>query len=184
MRNGNAPEYLKKNRGADRLQIVSIALHLRIVLSFARTQCYEVAQGLHYMHSRDVVHGNLLPVSATFESISCFSVSLPGDVYYVEACILISEKGSAIISGFLFTHPSPAPSSRNTDVKSFDWTDIESFPAHTKYRRTTKGSDIRCLGALFSQACNNCVKCSLLVHLNFLYGNSFWAGNGSRDPDL
>ena len=58
MSGGNLPEYIKKNSDVDRLELVG-APRLRLSHAYSSYQLSDVARGLCYLHSCNVVHGDL-----------------------------------------------------------------------------------------------------------------------------
>ncbi|KAF8314957.1 kinase-like protein [Clavulina sp. PMI_390] len=111
MKNGNVIEYLVKNPETDRLQI-----------------CFDVAQGLQYIHSRNLVHGNIGVLST-----------------------LITDRGTAVVSGFLFSHRSQDPLLTPGARSGLDWSDIEELPSSLVYRESSKSVDIDSFGVLMHE---------------------------------
>ena len=64
MENGEITEYVRKNPDVDRVDLVSGFVSI-ITTSFERqiSQLWDVADGLHYLHSCNVIHGSLKGVS-------------------------------------------------------------------------------------------------------------------------
>ena len=62
MSGGDLPEYLEQNPDADRLQLVR-ALPTVFITLLLRYQLSDVAEGLCYLHSCNVIHGDLKGVS-------------------------------------------------------------------------------------------------------------------------
>jgi len=58
MPGGELQEYIRSNPNADRLRLVGVP---PVVLShtYSRYQLFGVANGLHYIHSRNVIHGGI-----------------------------------------------------------------------------------------------------------------------------
>ena len=63
--NGNITQYLESNPNASRPELVSARLHLVLRSSFPdpRLKLLQVAKGLQYLHSLNIVHGGLKAVS-------------------------------------------------------------------------------------------------------------------------
>lgn len=67
MDNGNAMVYIQKHPTCDRLTIVcSIQTSLMHFLTRAPCQMYHVSLGLVYLHSQNIVHGDLKAVLRLF----------------------------------------------------------------------------------------------------------------------
>jgi len=58
MPGGDLLEYIKDHPSADRLHLVGAYCFLRSNAD-SRSQLLDVAEGLHFLHSRNVVHGDL-----------------------------------------------------------------------------------------------------------------------------
>ena len=67
MPGGDLPEYIKKNSDADRLGLVGVPLSC---VSHAHFHCQlsDITEGLCYLHSCNVIHGDLKGVSGYSES--------------------------------------------------------------------------------------------------------------------
>ena len=75
MENGEIAEYVRKNPDVDRVDLVSGFVSI-IIISFERQilQLWDVADGLHYLHSCNVIHGSLKGVSNLVLYSQLFSV--------------------------------------------------------------------------------------------------------------
>ena len=69
MSGGDLPGYIEKNPNADRLKLVGIPL-IVISLCLPHYQLSDVAKGLCYLHSCNVVHGDLKGVCGRSNPIS------------------------------------------------------------------------------------------------------------------
>lgn len=69
MSGGDLPQYIRDNPGADRLRLVSVSCILYVPCSL-RLQLSEVANGLSYLHSCNVIHGDLKGVRASSNPLS------------------------------------------------------------------------------------------------------------------
>ena len=58
MPNGDLTEYIEKHPNTDRLALVSVSLVSRMVRLLSH-KLRDVTDGLYYLHSRNVVHGDL-----------------------------------------------------------------------------------------------------------------------------
>ena len=76
MSGGDLPDYIKKNPDADRLGLVGVPPVAIAPGSLPRCQISDIARGLCYLHSCNVVHGDLKGVRG---SEFCFATVLrPG----------------------------------------------------------------------------------------------------------
>jgi serine/threonine protein kinase len=66
---GHLPGYIKKNSDADRLGLVRV-LSLCLFRAYSRCQLSDVAKGLYYLHSCNVIHGDLKGVRGRSKSRS------------------------------------------------------------------------------------------------------------------
>ncbi|KAF8322279.1 kinase-like protein [Clavulina sp. PMI_390] len=132
MRNGNIMDYLERNPSADRLHMVRVTPHSGTgsdSLTFPFSQAWEISQGLAYLHTSGVIHGNLN-----------------------QNAILVSEKGSAVISGFIFALPTEPEISSRGSIGIFDWSDVDpGTELHGYHPFARKTMDIRFLGSLLSR---------------------------------
>ncbi|KDN40405.1 hypothetical protein RSAG8_08168, partial [Rhizoctonia solani AG-8 WAC10335] len=125
MENGDLHNYLLKNPGADRYQLVR-ALNTAAFLALTTSQCIDVASGLDYMHSQSTVHGDLKAAN-----------------------VLVSSDGIARLSDFDFSVMSNVTSlvftaSSNSRTGSVRWVAPEMLPEDAPKR--TKQSDVYALG--------------------------------------
>ena len=93
MPGGTLPEYIKNNPDADRLGLVGAPL-MYPFYAHPRHQLSDVANGLCYLHSRNVVHGDLKGVRDCSESHP-ITVLTPD-----QANILVDADGHARIMNF------------------------------------------------------------------------------------
>lgn len=64
MENGRITEYVNKNQNADRVNLVSGAFcSVTVAFECQISQLWDVADGLYYLHSRNIIHGDLKGVS-------------------------------------------------------------------------------------------------------------------------
>ena len=77
MEDGKITEYVKKNPKVDRINLVSGFVPVVTVSEFECqiSQLWDVADGLHYLHSRNVIHGDLKGVSHSIPRSRFFSES-------------------------------------------------------------------------------------------------------------
>jgi serine/threonine protein kinase len=92
MPGGDLPDYIKKHSDADRLGLVSVPL-LRLSHAYSRQQLSDVAKGLCYLHSCNVIHGDLKGVRS---SKPHFTTVLILD----QPNILVDDSGHARIADF------------------------------------------------------------------------------------
>jgi serine/threonine protein kinase len=106
MENHRITEYVRKNPGADRVDLVSgfAPTITRRVRTFERqiSQLWDVADGLHYLHSCNVIHGDLKGVSHLIFhfSFSWSQILIPTNS---KANILIDRDGHARLTDFGLT---------------------------------------------------------------------------------
>ena len=68
MVSGDIPGFIREHPDADRLGLVSVLHSAGGVLKFSPVhQLCDVAEGLDYLHSRNVVHGAIMGVRGQFE---------------------------------------------------------------------------------------------------------------------
>ena len=70
MPNGNLTQYLGKNPGANRVNLVGFSLAITSLLMPISSKLLDVAEGLAYLHSKHTTHGDLKGVSAYSQSPS------------------------------------------------------------------------------------------------------------------
>ena len=93
MSGGDLPEYMEKHPDADRLVLVGM-LPLCLSHAYFRYQLSDVAEGLCYLHSRNVIHGDLKGVRRSPRS--CFTSPL---ISY-QPNVLVDDSGHARIADF------------------------------------------------------------------------------------
>jgi serine/threonine protein kinase len=69
MSGGDLPRYIKHYPDADRLRLVRVC-DITCVPRSLWSKIYEIAKGLSYLHSCNVVHGDLKGVRASSKSLS------------------------------------------------------------------------------------------------------------------
>ena len=106
MPGGTLPEYIKKNPGADRIQLVGAAPN--VLISDLPPQLSGVAKGLDYLHSRNVIHGVIKGVRDHPKSHFVRAL-IPG-----QRNILVDAEGRARIMGFRFAKVTPNEDSGQT----------------------------------------------------------------------
>jgi len=93
MTGGGLAEYIKRDPDTDRLGLVGVLL----VVFTTRLPCYQlsdIAEGLCYLHSCNVIHGDLKGVCG------CFNSSFAVVLTLVQPNILVDAAGHARITGF------------------------------------------------------------------------------------
>lgn len=75
MPGGNLCDHIKYNHGADRLGLVR-AFRLRLFGTYSSHQLSDAAKGLEYLHSRNVIHGDLKGVSDCPENLVPLSMNI------------------------------------------------------------------------------------------------------------
>ena len=68
MSGGNVVEYLEKNPNTDIVQLVGFRAVALILRSYP-LQLHDAAEGLYYLHSCSVIHGNLKGVRSRYDHI-------------------------------------------------------------------------------------------------------------------
>ena len=93
MSGGDLPEYIEKHSNADRPGLVGSSL-LCLSLAYSRRQLSDVANGLCYLHSCNVIHGDLMGVRNCSKSrfTTVLTLSQPN--------ILMDDSGHARIADF------------------------------------------------------------------------------------
>ena len=119
MPGGNLLEYIKNNLDADRLKLVGVTPS-ELTRADSSYQLSDVAGGLSYLHSRNVIHGNLKGVSDYSGSHFITALMLS------QSNILVDANGHARIADFRLTTVSPDADSEQTtsdqSVGSHQWT--------------------------------------------------------------
>ena len=95
MSGGHLLSYLQGNTGADRLGLVGIPPSW-LSHAYSLYQLSDVAKGLCYLHSRNVVHGDLKGVCGFFRSR--FTTTLT----HVQLNVLVDDTGHACLADFGF----------------------------------------------------------------------------------
>ena len=72
---GHVEQFLRKYPNFDRLKIVSHLDHFSCILHCC-IQCVGIAKGLHYLHSVNIVHGDLKMVSSMLLSGPDYRITL------------------------------------------------------------------------------------------------------------
>jgi len=94
MSGGNLPEYIKKHSNADRLVFVGDPLQLCLSHAYSRRQLSDVANGLCYLHSCNIIHGDLKGVRNRYKSRFTTALTLG------QPNILIDDSDHARIADF------------------------------------------------------------------------------------
>lgn len=118
MENGTVLKYLKDHGKANVDRLVSFQANMRPVNLIARVQLLETAQGLHYLHSHNIVHGDLRGVSQT-GAIRVFVPNVPS-----QANILITHEWRACLADFglvSFSDATPATHTSHHRAGSLRW---------------------------------------------------------------
>lgn len=70
---GNIRQYVRLNPDTDRLKLVRFGCLSRTKFDLPRSQLIDIAEGLNYLHSSNVVHGDLKGVRPTASCLAfCF----------------------------------------------------------------------------------------------------------------
>jgi len=93
MTGGSLAEYIKKNPDTNRLGLVGIPLVV-FTTRLPRCQSSDIAKGLCYLHSCNVIHGDLKGVRG------CFNSSFATALTCVQPNILVDAAGHARITDF------------------------------------------------------------------------------------
>ena len=94
MAGGALPEYIKNNPDADRLRLVGVPPDDCSSHPYPHHQLSDVASGLYYLHSRDVIHGDLKGV-CYFSEFRFIAVLILG-----QSNVLVDADGHARITAF------------------------------------------------------------------------------------
>ena len=163
MPNGNISGFLQRDHQFNRQLLVRLdndsLVEISYMLLHARSQLIDIVRGLTYLHSQNVVHGDLKGVSKIHKL--CFNLSL---MKYAQPNILISNEKTAVLCDFGLTSlttdvDSAHASSVNNADGSIRWMAPERLSIFdgnkmVSQTRVTKESDMYSLAMVVIEVCS------------------------------
>jgi len=159
MENGNVVQFLHERApDADCILLVSRVIkiwHHRTGIMGLLFQSLDIAQGLEYLHSKNIIHGDLKGVSLLMQ------MSLPTSPNFAfQVNILVSPSGRACLADFgLATtmESKPGSTSMNRTAGTLRWQAPELFPdmdsdAENIQHRNTFATDVYAYGLVCYEA--------------------------------
>jgi len=155
MSGGDLPDYIKRYPDADRLGLVS-APPAALSHAYSRHKLCDVAGGLCYLHSRNMVHGNLKGVRDRPKSR--FITALTSD----QSNVLIDDSGHARITDFGLTRVTQGLSQQH--VHTARWTAPEVLNEGPR----SKEADIFSFAMVIIEVCHGRpTVCRASIHCRF-----------------